>query len=113
MKLDAVLINTARGSIVETKSLITALENGQIGGYCIDVYERERDIFFSNNSKEETKDEQLKRLLSFSNVLLTPHQAFMTKETLTNITEITFANINSWTEGKDCQNELGIEMVSS
>ncbi|GMN11767.1 D-lactate dehydrogenase [Croceitalea sp. MTPC9] len=113
MKQGVVLINTARGSIVETKSLITVLENGQIGGYCTDVYEREKGIFFKDNSKEGIKDEQLKKLLSFSNVLLTPHQAFMTKEALERIAKITFVNIDSWAAGKTCKNELVLEKAHS
>ncbi|MFX0557922.1 2-hydroxyacid dehydrogenase [Maribacter sp. CXY002] len=113
MKNDVILINTARGSIVETKSLINALENKKIGGYCTDVYEKEKGLFFMDHSKEGIKDEQLKKLLSFPNVLLTPHQAFVTKEALSNIAQITFDNINSWEEGKTAKNELGLDLISS
>ena len=113
MKPESILINTARGALVETKELIRALENKKIGGYCTDVYEKEKGTFFKNNSSDGIEDGQLKKLLSFSNVLLTPHQGFITKEALTNIAEVTIENLNSWEHGKTCKNELGIESISS
>lgn len=113
MKAEVILINTARGALVETKELIIALENNKIGGYCTDVYEKEKGTFFRDNSVIGIKDEQLKKLLSLPNVLLTPHQGFITKEALTNIAEVTFENLNSWEAGKVCKNELGLETISS
>jgi len=113
MKQGVFLINTARGAVVDTKSLIEALENNRIGGYCTDVYDKEKGIFFKDNSEEGIKDERFKKLLSFPNVLLTPHNAFVTKEALANIATITFKNIESWAEGKYCENELGLELVDS
>lgn len=113
MKREVILINTARGALVETKDLIVALEKKTIGGYCTDVYEREKGSFFKDNSEYGIKDEQLKKLLTFSNVLLTPHQGFITQEALTNIAEMTFENLNNWEEGKPCRNELGLENTNS
>ncbi|RAJ09121.1 2-hydroxyacid dehydrogenase [Arenibacter echinorum] len=113
MKPEVVLINTARGALVETKELINALEKNAIGGYCTDVYEKEIGSFFKDNSLDGIKDGLLIKLLSFPNVLLTPHQGFITKEALTNIAEVTYENLNSWEEGKPCQNELGLEMINS
>ena len=113
MKQDAILINTARGGLVDTKEIVKALKNKKLGGYCTDVYEKEKGVFFRNNSSVDIKDGQLKTLLSFSNVLLTPHQAFLTKEALENIADITFGNIESWEQGKDCKNELGLELIKS
>ncbi len=113
MKRDVILINTARGGIIHTKDLINALENNRIGGYCTDVYEKERGIFFKDHSKDGIKDEQLKKLLSYSNVLLTPHQAFVTREALENIANITFDTINTWESGKIPKNELGLELMNS
>jgi D-lactate dehydrogenase len=113
MKQDAILINTSRGGLVDTKALIKALEENKIGGYCTDVYEKERGVFFRDNSKEGIQDERLKKLLCFKNVLLTPHQAFVTREALANIAEITFGNLDIWAEGKTSKNELGLELISS
>ena len=113
MKPGTLLINTARGALVETKELIDALENKKLGGYCTDVYEKEKGTFFMDNSITGIKDEQLKKLLSLPNVLLTPHQGFITKEALTNIAEVTFGNLNCWEEGRPCKNELGLETILS
>ena len=113
MKKGAILINTARGAIVETDALIKSIENKHLGGYCTDVYEKEKGIFFKDNSKNGIKDERLKKLLSFSNVLLTPHQAFVTKEALVSIAKITFENMDCWAEGKTSNNELGLELINS
>lgn len=111
MKRSVILVNTSRGTVVETKALIVALESNRMGGYATDVYEKEKGIFFKDNSKQGIEDEQLKKLLSFSNVLLTPHQAFMTNEALRNIAKITFDNLNCWAEGHECINELGYETL--
>ncbi|MDX1768250.1 MAG: 2-hydroxyacid dehydrogenase [Arenibacter troitsensis] len=113
MKQEVVLINTARGALVETKELINALEKNAIGGYCTDVYEKEIGSFFKDNSTAGIKDRLLIKLLSFPNVLLTPHQGFITKEALTNIAEVTFENLNSWEEGKSSKNELSLETINS
>ena len=113
MKNSTIIINTSRGELVDTKALIDALETKEIGGYGTDVYEKEKEIFFKNHSKNGIKDERLKKLLSLPNVLLTPHQAFITKEALTNIAEITFENLSSWSQGQISKNELGMELISS
>jgi D-lactate dehydrogenase len=113
MKQDVIIINTARGAIIDTKELIKALENSTIGGYSADVYENEKGVFFMDNSELGIKDEQLTKLLSFQNVLLTPHQAFVTKEALANIAQITIENIDNWTKGLVCKNELGLELLKS
>jgi D-lactate dehydrogenase len=113
MKRGVILINTARGAVVETKALIEALEDNRIGGYCTDVYEKEKGIFFKDHSKDGIKDEQLKKLLSLPNVLLTPHHAFVTTEALANIAEITFDNVDCWAEDRSCKNELGLELINS
>lgn len=112
MKPNTILINTARGAVVDTKALIKALEENRIRGYCTDVYEKEKGVFFRNNSNSGLKDQQLKNLLSLPNVLLTPHQAFVTREALANIAKITFENLRSWAENKPCKNELGLDIIS-
>ncbi|MEX0290975.1 MAG: 2-hydroxyacid dehydrogenase [Flavobacteriaceae bacterium] len=113
MKPGVLLINTARGSVVDTSELIKALEAGKIGGYCADVYQREKGIFFRDNSKTGIADEELKTLISMDNVLLTPHQGFVTKEALTNIAKTTFYNLDCWAKGKVSENELGLELLVS
>lgn len=113
MKKDVIIINTARGAVVDTNAIIDALEENDIRGYCTDVYEKEKGVFFKDHSKEGIKDEKLKKLLSFHNVLLTPHQGFMTNVALANIAETTFENIGSWEAGIACKNDLGYETLIS
>ena len=112
MKEGAILINTARGGIVKTEDVIDALKSGHLGGYATDVYEHERGVFFKDNSKNGINDEVLKELIALPNVLLTPHQAFATKEALFRIAETTIYNLDCWEEGKTCKNELGFETVT-
>jgi D-lactate dehydrogenase len=106
MKRDAVLINTSRGAIVDTRALIETLSKHELGAYCTDVYEKEKGVFFKDHSKDRFDEEPLKQLLAFPNVLLSPHQAFITDEALANIAETTFENIGSWEQGKACNNDL-------
>lgn len=111
MKPEVLLINTARGAIVDTKALIKALDGKKIAGYAADVYEKEKGIFFKDNSAQGIADDPLKTLLAYDNVLITPHQAYVTKEALNNIAEITFENLDSWVKGEPCRNELGYETL--
>lgn len=113
MKPEVLLVNTARGAVVKTIDLIKAIKTKSLSGYATDVYETEKGVFFRDNSKKGIKDEQLKELISLPNVLLTPHQAFVTKEALKKIAETTIYNIDCWYEGKGCRNELGYETFVS
>ena len=93
MKPGAILINVSRGALVDTKALIRALKSGHLAGVALDVYEEEDGIFFEDLSGEVLHDDQLARLLTFPNVLITAHQAFLTREALTEISRTTVANI--------------------
>jgi len=96
MKRGVMLINTARGGIVNTKDVLDALENGKIGYFGMDVYEKEKGIFFYDHSNNPLQDTLLDRLIKHPNVIVTPHQAFATYEALTNIAATTFQSIDSW-----------------
>jgi D-lactate dehydrogenase len=106
VKEGAFLINIARGGIVNTRALLKALDDQKIGGYGTDVYEKESGLFFYDHSKSNRKDELLSQLIKHPKVLLTPHQAFATKEALAKIAETTFYNINCWKENLVPTNEL-------
>jgi D-lactate dehydrogenase len=94
MKKGAVLINTSRGGLIDTKAVIKALKTGQIGALGIDVYEQEEKLFFRDLSEDIIQDDAIQRLMSFPNVLITAHQAFFTNEALTQIATTTFNNIS-------------------
>ncbi len=95
MKKNMMLINTSRGGLIDTSSVIAALKSGQIGYLGIDVYEQEENIFFRDLSSNIITDDTIQRLMSFPNVLVTAHQAFFTEEALTQIAMITLQNIQS------------------
>ncbi len=96
MKPGVVLINTGRGGLIDTKALIAGLKTGKVGAAGLDVYEEEENIFFRDLSASVLQDDVLARLLTFPNVLITAHQAFLTTEALRNIAETTLANISDF-----------------
>jgi len=106
MKKNVIIVNTARGAIINTKDVIKALDNNQIAALGMDVYENEDGIFFKDLSADIPKDEMLKKLISMPNVLLCSHHAFLTEEALTNIAETTFYNIDCWSKNKETENQL-------
>ena len=75
-------------------------KSGQIGYAGLDVYEEEAGIFFHDISNQVLDDDVLARLMTFNNVVITSHQAFLTREALDNIAETTFANIAEYFAGK-------------
>lgn len=106
MKSDAVIINTGRGALIDTKALVHALKHKHIGGAALDVYEEESLFFFKDCSAEIITDDVLARLLSFPNVLITGHQAFLTTTALSNIAQVTLNNLKDFLEGKELTNKV-------
>ncbi len=100
MKRGVLLINTSRGALVDTAALISGLKSGQIGGAGLDVYEEESEYFFEDRSDEVITDDVLARLLTFPNVLVTSHQAFLTSDALRAIAETTAGNLRGYLAGK-------------
>jgi D-lactate dehydrogenase len=96
MRPGALLINTSRGAVVDTRAVIGALKRQRLGGVAIDVYEEEDALFFEDRSDEAILDDQFARLLTFPNVLVTGHQGFFTVEALTKIAETTVANLDAF-----------------
>lgn len=95
----AMLINTGRGALVDTPALIEALKSGQLGYLGLDVYEEEAQLFFEDRSDLPLQDDVLARLLTFPNVIITAHQAFLTREALNAIASTTLNNIAAWRKG--------------
>lgn len=109
MKHGAILINTGRGALVDTHALIVALKCGTLGAAGLDVYEEEEGIFFQDLSEKVLQDDVLARLLTFPNVLITSHQAFLTVEALLNIASTTLKNISDFEKGRKLINEVHAE----
>ncbi|WP_422416201.1 2-hydroxyacid dehydrogenase [Pseudomonas sp. GZD-222] len=95
----AMLINTGRGALIDTPALIEALKDGQLGYLGLDVYEEEAQLFFEDRSDLPLQDDVLARLLTFPNVIVTAHQAFLTREALAAIAATTLDNITRWAAG--------------
>jgi D-lactate dehydrogenase len=101
MKQGAYLVNTSRGKLVDTAELLEVLKNGRLGGVALDVYEEEEGVFFEDLSGRVLMDDELSRLLTFPNVLVTSHQAFLTHEALSEIARVTSENIRRFARGEN------------
>lgn len=106
LKPGALIINTARGGLIDTKALIAGLRSGRLGGAGIDVYEHEAHLFFRSHANQVLHDEAIERLMALPNVIVTGHQAFLTQEAVTAICEITLSNFDAFEAGVDSPNAL-------
>jgi D-lactate dehydrogenase len=106
MKDGVMLLNTSRGALIDAPAAINALKSGRIGYLGLDVYEEEADLFFEDLSDKVLQDDVFARLVSFPNVLVTGHQAFLTREALANIAEMTLSNVTAFEAGRDSGNEV-------
>lgn len=106
MKDGVMIINTSRGTLIDTQAAIEALKSRKIGALGMDVYENERELFFEDKSNEVILDDVFRRLSSCHNVLLTGHQAFLTEEALTSISDVTLSNIHALVTNQPCANLL-------
>lgn len=105
-KKGVVVINTSRGALIDSEALLAGIKSRKIGAACLDVYEEESNVFFSDYSGHIIDDDTLARLISMPNVIVTSHQAFLTEEALANIAASTVGNIFEILENGYSQNEL-------
>ncbi len=113
IKKGAIIINTARGSVIETAALVKALDEGIIGGAGLDVLEEEvftkdvKDFLIDGTPKEHNLETILQNqiLVDMDNVIITPHNAFNSKEALMRILDTTVLNVTSFVSGTP-QNEV-------
>lgn len=106
MKDGVFILNTSRGALIDSEALIESLKAGKIGAAGLDVYEEETEVFYEDFSNTIVQDDVLARLLSLPNVLITSHQAFLTKEALKNIAEVTLHNLQEYFNGEALPNEI-------
>ncbi|VTS00297.1 2-hydroxyacid dehydrogenase [Tuwongella immobilis] len=106
MKPGVMLVNTSRGGLIDTKAVIHALKTHHLGALAIDVYEEEEGVFFEDQSVDGVQDDVLARLFTFPNVLVSGHQAFLTKEALSNIASTTLDNLSCLQRGEVCANRV-------
>jgi len=100
MKDGIVIVNTSRGGLVNTEDLIQGLKSGKVGAACLDVYEEEGDLFYEDFSGDIVQDDKLVRLIAMPNVIVTSHQAFLTREALDNIASTTVNNLVKFFSGQ-------------
>ena len=100
MKDGVMLINTSRGGLINTRDLLAALDSKKVGYAGLDVYEYERGLFFEDHENDKLKDPLLKNLLTRANVIITPHQAYLTREALQEIADQTIRNLDMWQQNK-------------
>ena len=105
------LINTSRGALLDTAAVIEGLKSGKIGYLAIDVYEEEGDLFYEDLSNRIVTDDVFSRLLTFPNVLVTGHQAYLTNHALGNIADTTLQNLTQFESTGACDNEVTLEKV--
>lgn len=106
MKDGVMIINVARGAICKTEDIIEGLKKGKIGYFGMDVYEHEQGLFFEDHSSDIVQDDLFIRLQGFKNVLITAHQAFLTREALKEDMETTIKNLSVWAKGGKPENEV-------
>ena len=106
MKPGVMLINTSRGGLIDTGAVIEGLKSGRIGHLGLDVYEEEARYFYEDYSSRLIDDDELSRLLTFPNVVVTSHQGFFTQEALEQIARTTLGNVRDFAEGRTSPNEV-------
>lgn len=99
MKKGVIIINTSRGALINTETLINGLKVEIIGGAGLDVYQEEADVFYEDQSTHIIHDDNLVRLIAMPNVIVTSHQAFLTEEALSNIANTTVDNLVKFSKG--------------
>jgi len=122
MKDNVMIINTSRGALINTEDILKAIENGKVGYLGLDVYEFEKGLFFEDHEQDQQKDILLKKLMEHPNVLVTPHQAFLTTESLQQIANQTITNLDLWQEekcvgdacicNKNCRAKIAADLIS-
>lgn len=106
MKNGVIIVNTSRGALVDTSALIDALKSGKVSAAGLDVYEEEEEYFFEDMSNKIMEDDDLARLLSFPNVLVTSHQGFFTREAIHAIADTTLENLRCYEQDEALVNEI-------
>lgn len=112
MKKGIYLVNTSRGGLIDTEALINAMLEGKFGGVGLDVYEEEEGVFYEDRSNDIITDDNLARLMTFPNVLVTSHMGFFTREAMQAIAQTTLENAYALENGLPLFNQVGVEMMN-
>ncbi len=101
MKPGAILINTARGPLVDSDALIRGLESGKIGAAGLDVIEHEAGLYYLNRMNQPIANHDMAILRSFPNVVITPHTAFYTHRSVRDMVENTVKGLYAFANGQE------------
>ena len=106
MKKGVYILNTSRGSLIDSEALLNALKSKKIGAAGLDVYEEETEFFYEDFSYKIINDDILSGLIAMPNVIITSHQAFLTHEALKNIAYVTLSNLSRYFNDEFLENEI-------
>ena len=109
MKKGVYLVNTSRGGLIDTEDLIEGMLEGKFGGVGLDVYEEEEGVFYEDRSGDIITDDNLARLMTFPNMLVTSHMGFFTREATQAIAKTTLENAYALENGLPLVNQVGKE----
>ena len=111
MKRGVYLVNTSRGGLIDTEAMIRGMLDGRFGGVGLDVYEEEEGVFYEDRSGDIITDDNLARLMTFPNVLVTSHMVFFTRDAMQAIAQTTLENAYALENGLPLANQVGKEMT--
>lgn len=106
MKPGVIIINTARGKLIDSDALIEGIESGKVGGAALDVLENENGLYYYNRIGEAMENRQLAILRSFPNVILSPHTAFYTEENIDDMVYYCFDSFRAFAKGEEADHEI-------
>lgn len=106
MKDGVILVNTARGKLIDTDALIEAIENGKVGAAALDVLENENGLYYYNRMGDVIENRHLAILRSFPNVILSPHTAFYTRKNIYHMVQGCFEAVDAWQHGRETEREV-------
>lgn len=106
MKNGVVIVNTARGRLIDTDALIDALESGKVGAAGLDVIEHEVGLYYNDLTTTVIKNSDLALLRTFPNVIVTPHMAFYTESSVSNMVKSAFEAAAAFAAGQPSPHEV-------
>ncbi len=106
MKDGVIIINTSRGTLIDTKAIIDAIESGKVGRAALDVLEDENGLYYFNHTGKIIKNRDMAVLKSFPNVIVTPHTAFYTDDAIKSMILNSFELVDMLEKNKPCPREI-------
>ena len=110
MKDGVLIVNTARGKLIDTDALVEALESGKIGGAALDVLEKEDGLYYYNRIGDVLANRDMALLRSFPNVILSPHTAFYTEQAVSHMVGSCFEAAQAFDRGEESAHEVKIKV---